>query len=275
MAQKLNTRSCSSEQTQTMVNLYLSGMSCAEAAKQAGFKSHKTCVAALKRMGVPLQDRSGKNRKHFFKQDFFHEINTESQAYWLGFCAADGSIDKYNLSFHLSIKDSGHLAKFAQDIELQQDVKILTRNGRMFETLVVSSKKLIRDLSNYSIVEHKSHIVQPPLISSNLEQHYWRGIFDGDGSIAFHKDKNRSITLVGNMFMLDGFCHFIQKHLGYKYCARPMGKIYQIVISGRYKIGKILDLLYSNSCVYLTRKHNLANKLWEENQCLDSNWKLN
>ena len=42
------------------------------------------------------------------KENIFSEITSDNQAYWLGFLAADGSVNGYQLQIGLSTKDIEH-----------------------------------------------------------------------------------------------------------------------------------------------------------------------
>lgn len=53
------------------------------------------------------------NRKYFFDENIFEEIDTEEKAYWLGFLYADGSIyDTTCCEFAQSASSVDHLRKF-------------------------------------------------------------------------------------------------------------------------------------------------------------------
>lgn len=77
-------------------------------------KKYGICYASIyntiKKYNLPYNKTYG--RSIFFNEHFFHNIDTEEKAYWLGFIFADGSIiktsknmDKYNrLSICLSKK---------------------------------------------------------------------------------------------------------------------------------------------------------------------------
>lgn len=54
-----------------------------------------------------------------YNRNFFESINTESQAYWAGFIAADGNVRKdfLKMRIELNIKDKNHLFKLREDIQ--------------------------------------------------------------------------------------------------------------------------------------------------------------
>jgi intein-encoded DNA endonuclease-like protein len=116
-----------------------------------------------------------------FNPHVFNKINTEEQAYWLGFLFADGNIDENRnaLELSLQISDKEHLEKFYKFLDCQRDVK--TDSYRCRTSL--THKDLIKDLVNIGCTSRKSLSIQFPILPKKLRKHFIRGYFDGDGSI--------------------------------------------------------------------------------------------
>jgi hypothetical protein len=55
----------------------------------------------------------GQSRKSTFDYSFFHNIDTEEKAYWLGFIYADGSVSANRLTVCLVVEGKKHLEKLA------------------------------------------------------------------------------------------------------------------------------------------------------------------
>lgn len=270
MRQHITTQRCDESQTLGMIEAYLQGLSAKKAAQKFGFKDHKTCHAALRRMGIPLEERTGRNRKYQFDEHFFESIDNEYKAYWLGFIAADGSINKYVLSFHLGIIDKDHLKKFIDDISGTQKVTELTRKNKgQFAVTNVSSKIMITSLEKYSIIPHKSKTLKPWNGESSLMRYYWRGVFDGDGSLCKTQTGEWCMNCVGNQEMMNAFLRYAQEVCGTQTHVNPHGPSWSFVINGRYMIEKLMHHLYEDSQVFLTRKYELAQQLFAENLCLN------
>jgi len=114
-----------------------------------------------------------------FNEDFFEIIDTPAKAYWLGWILTDGSVSTTTLTFVLHSQDSEILDLFCKDLKIGRKPTI--RNNRV--SLSINSKKMINDLYELGIYPNKSNTVTPFDVPEELENHYLRGMFDGDGGI--------------------------------------------------------------------------------------------
>lgn len=145
--------------------------------------------------------------KYQYDRNFFHDIVTEEQSYWLGFIAADGNIciqkeRKDNngglsnmVSIELAVKDIDHLKMLNK--HLKGNIPVTTRNrgshelksGRTItggETCMIRlySNQMVQDLLQLNIVPNKTydHRSLPVLSNEQLNIAFLRGYFDGNGS---------------------------------------------------------------------------------------------
>jgi len=210
------------------------------------------------------------NRKYNIDETFFDKMDTEAKAYWLGFITADGNIRKGKLTIKLKAGDKNHLKKFRADIKSEHPIREQEQNvfGGTYRLARIepSSKHLTTALRNLGVMECKSLIVKPcKQVPDNLLNHYWRGVFDGDGCITYCKRDNLSypvyrVVLYGNKYMIDGFDSYLKKSgIDTSACPFLSGQIYSINYGGNNQAKRILKLLYEDSTVFLTRKMNLAN----------------
>ena len=150
------------------------------------------------------------------REDLFQTIETEEDAYWLGFIYADGYISDGG-EFELSLKstDSGHLHKFAKFINYtgnivdKQPVKC---KGKTYYRcrLAFRAKSLSQRFSDLGIVPRKSCILTyPKYLKEELHKHFIRGYTDGDGSFNLYtykqKEKNNDIQYaIGSTYAKHG-----------------------------------------------------------------------
>lgn len=202
-----------------------------------------------------------RNKKYICNENFFENIDTEEKAYWLGFMYADGCIQRtkecYSVKIDLTKNDKEHIEKFKKSLCSNHIIYDYDNYSR----LIIISKKMYYDLISKGCVPNKSLILKFPTkeqVPRNLLRHFIRGYFDGDGTINIinrYKTKQARFQLLGTYDFLKGICDFLYQYVKVININKTRN-IYVIQISGNKKSKIIFDLLYTNSTVYLNRKHN-------------------
>lgn len=224
--------------------------------------------------------------KRELRHDFFKNIETELQAYLLGFHAADGSInlERYTLRVKVTKTDSEIIDLFKDSISPEA----YTRDVNGFNTIIrekevttktahevgIASKILINDIIKYGYGPNKTYCeLSLPNINDELIRHFIRGYFDGDGSIIGGvrkpNPKNREVNYrVNRTFNIDSkkqnilieIQSFFSKHnikTNIQYITRD--DMYRLCTSSKEEVEKIFHLLYDNSNFWLNRKFNKFN----------------
>lgn len=204
-------------------------------------------------------------RKHFYKEDIFEIINNEEKAYWLGFLFADGNVQykdeinkpkRYAIELTLSEKDKPHLRKFEKFINCENIIKEKTvkYKDKVYKAvrIYLSSKRMCDDLINKGCIPKKSSIKKMPKLDEDLITHFWRGYFDGNGSIWFTKTGNLNIELHSSLDMITSFKDYFKISTSID---KPSG-CYRIRKSGEEALN-ILDKMYKNHSICLDRKYSL------------------
>lgn len=204
-----------------------------------------------------------------FNYDYFNEINSEKTAYWLGFIFADGYISNQgNIVVGLKGEDISHIQKLKSDLNcLNKISKYATYDNRTNNTheivkLQFGTLKIANILHSYGLSPNKSLLAYPnlDLIPVELHRHFWRGVFDGDGSIFQRKSRyikdsyinSWQVYLCGSYAMTLMFYHFLDRLPAYFY---HKDSIWYLSYSNRNNISIILDSLYKNANIYLDRKY--------------------
>ena len=121
------------------------------------------------------------------------------------------------------------------------------------------------DLYNLGINPNKTMIVKYPNIPKELEHHFMRGVFDGDGCISIHKrrEDSRDTTDRGQVNICSGSRDFIEKYVDRlnEMCGITKNKIrcpkgtYNVIDWGSFSdIEKFYDFFYRDATDYLERK---------------------
>ena len=202
-----------------------------------------------------------------FNEDYFKTIDTPDKAYFLGFIYADGClIDnpkeyRYKLNIKIHNKDEDILKKFIS--LLDSEVEIWRSNHREISEIGFSSKKMINDLKKIGLHPNKTYTISYPKIDENLERHFLRGYFDGDGCIRINEDK-RDNSKRGDLRIVGGSVNFINtlnERMGKLFGVNvnklygPKNKEYKFVgWAGMSDIEKIYNGFYSETDLFLNRK---------------------
>lgn len=229
----------------------------------------------------PLTTNHISNRR--IRHDIFSKIETELQAYLLGFYSADGNINEKRKTFRIHLqKQDSELVYLYKDI-ISPDARTFTvevhkttgRNGQEVNAhesfgVDITSAKLCTDLVNLGIGYNKSYSdLHIPEMPENLIRHFIRGYFDGDGCITvwLSKEKGKSDRVRGKFdicaksaSILNEFIKFFATHdikINLNYLKRD--DMYRISTSSKKELEKIYNILYKDSNFYLSRKFNKFN----------------
>ncbi len=239
------------EQIQDMLTSYEQGESLSKIAQRYG-TSWQVLSTLLKKHGLVLRSHYEEMRKHTCNHAYFHTIDSEEKAYWLGFLTADGCITTGDrISVHLASIDCGHLYKLKEAIKATQSISECKRSC----SLVICSPEMAADLALHGIVPNKTFSTQPAQVAPELERHYWRGVIDGDGHIS--RD-GRILVCAGDYQVVLGFQTFIlARWLTVKARVYRQETIYRFQLQGAI-VKEVLEVLYGDATVYLGRKYQLA-----------------
>ena len=206
--------------------------------------------------------------RYGFNEDYFEVIDSEDKAYFLGFIIADGNISKNNNSVRIIQKETDILYEFKKFISFEGP--IFTRNDGKIYFITVASSKMKNDLDKLGISSNKTMVVKYPDISKKLQNHFIRGVFDGDGCISLRTDK-RDNKQRGQFNICSGSYDFIKEYydklvifanLGGKNKIRcPKGTDYVVDWGGLSDIENIYDFLYKDANVFLKRKKETFDKV--------------
>lgn len=240
----------SEEQKEKIIKMYNDGISMVKIAEQFNC-SNKTIGRLLKKENV----ESRGNRKIFFNEKIFDNIDNAEKAYWTGFITADGYVneDRGFLSIKLQYSDIEHLKKFAKFIGCSEDNIVIEYHnitGKPLCRIRLNSRKLVNSLIKLNIRQNKSTNEHVAPIPNEFIKDYIRGIIDGDG----HIDKER-IDICNSVEVLT----YIKEYLNEK-CYTAIGKICNHYNTHRIFIcknrGLALKHLYYDNCICLDRKYN-------------------
>lgn len=218
------------------------------------------------------------NAKRNIRHDFFSRIDTELQAYLLGFYASDGNINmkRKTLRIHVSEKDSEIINIFKNIIGPDSRVFRLSSHyttGREHKTILannsigidINSTILVSDLIKLGFGCNKTYQnLNLPKLSNELLRHFIRGYFDGDGCITgwvtndkFKRFRYSFDICSKTKSILEDIQNYFNKHdinINLNYIKRD--SMYRLKTSSRKELFKIYNLLYKDSNFYLSRKFN-------------------
>ena len=225
---------------------------------------NETLIKFLKKNNIECKWKT----QYTENEDFFHIINSEEKAYYLGFICADGSIKNNKLSITLNTKDIDILLNLKNLLKttapVSQRIYSDKRNGTIIHTtnIQIYSKKIVDDLSTLGVNKNKSNMLRLPKINDELIRHFLRGLFDGDGHIS------KQCSLISTYECLYDIILFLNKFNistnKYRVIINKEKNVYKIYF-GKDRI-KLLNLLYGNSNIYLERKYKAyLNELNEYN----------
>lgn len=242
------------------------GHSLKEIMNEYGIKNAKTIYDIIQRNG---RDKLIANKKYNVNEEFFTIIDTEEKAYWLGFLYADGYVRmKYNrsgeLRLKLGLKDRNHIELFTKSINSSHKIKDIISSVTVkgikhiseCSTLSIYNTKIVQDLYKHGCTNNKTFTIRFPNLNKDLERHFIRGYFDGDGCVYNRKNTNKlEINIISNYSFISDLlnivgCGYIHKH----------GRVYTWNLYKKSDVQLFYNYLYDNSNIYLSRKKDIFEK---------------
>lgn len=231
--------------------------------------------------------------KYRANHNYFSDIDTEEKAYILGFLIADGNIEvkqrgncfTSRLTFSNSIDDFEIIElirnQLSPDIPLyKRDCKVGAKNRKDQICFRIVSSKLCNTLiEKYNILPrktlHSDFKFDFDLIPIELQHHFIRGFFDGDGSVSFYETKNTLFFNFSFVFTSKIFAEQIAKIFEDKFniisvYRETVGKTctyYTLRFNyNRNRVEKVNDIynwLYKDTRIFLNRKRSKFIKYFE------------
>lgn len=213
--------------------------------------------------------------RYTYNKNAFATIQTEAEAYWLGFLLADGYVSDSNcakpfIQIKLAQKDKDHLVKFAQFLNYNSLDVIKNITGGAYTrdnpccVIKISCRQMSQNLDKYGLHGAKSGAEIPYILNNvELEKHYIRGIIDGDGWI---RETQTGWGVCGSYETLQYIKNYIQNNITdiSDININPHGNIFKLEMKSLEKTKKILTYFYKDATIYLNRKFNLYNQYYSQ-----------
>lgn len=243
----------------------------------------------LKNNKIEIRSAQSYNRKSNLK--FWDKPPTnEAEAYFLGLMYADGNnfIGKNNHSYEvcLSLKEEDKyiVEKLRNFISPASPIKIKSviniKSITIMAKLGIDDKKLSEQLTTLGCMPNKSLKLQfPTFLTDKMLSHFIRGYLDGDGCIYGKPPKlSGQVDFGMQITSTDMFCFTIDDIIqskfnitGYIKICNPEYNLITTTLSygGNRKVIKILDWLYQDATLFLTRKYDIYLRLKAQNKKID------
>lgn len=220
------------------------------------------------------------------RHTFFSKIETELQAYLLGFYVADGNINEKRKTFRIELQNGDSEIVYLYKDVISPDARLYQTKEREFigprgkiihahgnTGVDINSSKICNSLVDLGYGYNKSYVDMTisSKIPKHLIKHFIRGYFDGDGcfTMCATKPENRPRAYLKVKFMIDAktttLITDIQKFLsendintGIIYLKRD--DMWRISTGSKKECVKLYHFLYDDANFYLTRKFNKFNR---------------
>lgn len=259
---------------ENIINEYLNGLSTVKLGNRYNVNP-STIRDVLIKNGIKLRSNKLNSRKYYVNENVFNIIETEEQAYWLGFLYADGYVmssdNSKKICIALSEKDKGHLNKFIQFMGSNYPIKTYKQTngykiGSNYCRVCIISEKIYDDLLRYGVLEHKTHNLKyPDYLPNYLQWHFLRGYCDGDGCIT-PNGNSYAVKIMCIESFAKSIISFLSENIDdfyYSYKPRKencMTKSLNLFGKSAYQF---IDKAYRNNNISLDRKNALAIKSLE------------
>lgn len=183
-------------------------------------------------------------------------------AYVLGWALTDASVENNKNRFVVSwqLKDKEPLEIFKQIFKIERDIEFCERKQGDYYRLRIHGRETFDNFMKFGIGPNKSLTVELPEIPEEFKSHFFRGVFEGDGSLWWRFPDSRYKTKMLIASICSGSYNFIKSC----YDILPYGRFSNKKSSSVYRImfyssnaKNFLDWIYQDSeGLRLSRKYN-------------------
>lgn len=235
------------------------------------------CKDTVERRAQELQCfvHSYRHKNRDMIENYFEVIDSEEKAYFLGLLYTDGNVRRVRESskqvrLQLQLQDEPIIQKFKEALNADCQILYDKRPGKECAGIEITNQKLFDDLGKYGIVPNKTYESKSlPNVSQDLIIPFLRGLFDGDGVLAFAN--NYEDASVGYIAYYENEVKQFQEYIDYfigkeehnaiRHKDDNTGSNYNCSWRGRNQVLRILTLLYRNATIYLPRKYEKYQRL--------------
>lgn len=263
-------------QKQQLIDLYQDGLSTYKIGEVLNVDAC-TIQRWLDKLNIEKRTLSEATRTYFIDETYFDEIDTEDKAYFLGWLYSDGcnstydnkGKNRYNIILQLQKRDKEILDTFLSYMKSDAPLSYVApraENEQGYYRMSVYNKHMSQMLEKHGVTANKTFTVTyPTWLPEELQHHFIRGVFDGDGcvSIAYYKDddncklKNAYVNILGT----NDICSHIQRRLSASNIPSRMTdtnktdkRIRTLWVTSRQNVANFGEWLYDDATIWLSRK---------------------
>lgn len=197
----------------------------------------------------------------------FFKTWTPEMSYILGFLFADGCITTRDGEYHeiaVEIKDHDHCTVIASTIDNNINVHRYTRHdGRSTSKFSIGVSSVIEDVVNLGLTPKKSKTALYPYVPRELQSHFVRGYFDGNGTVGLAKRNNRKSYRRGLMISVGSKAFSESLLLAIRSFTPAVGNIYKPSTTNAYNVSftrldeirSFGEWIYDEASIFLHRKY--------------------
>lgn len=271
-------------QREEICQRYVAGESTVKLAKAYSVTKANIRTLLIRR-GIPRRENTAElHRTYQCNHAYFDQPLDEERAYWIGFLLADGFVSYAQktgnpiIGMTLATIDSAHVERFKSALQSNHPIgQYLSGKGygagKTMARFSIASLDLVKGVEKYGIVERKTQYCITPQLPPELMRHMYRGYVDGDGGLSLYqlrKWQNAALDVVGTESFLKDFALWLAAHAGSNPNVPLKSNNTTVIMNLRYgglrQVSDILHVLYDDATVYLERKYQTAQDIWDAAQ---------
>jgi Mor family transcriptional regulator len=201
--------------------------------------------------------------KYQYDISIFEKIETEDQAYWLGFLYADGCVGYNKFSLALQFGDRQQIDRMISFLGSSNIVRDYLKPNTQFlqSSTTITNKKISDDLKKLGCVENKTFKIKFPtidIVPEHLRRDFLRGHSDGDGCFYVNPILHRaSYNYVSNYEFCEESQLWLMEQCGLSKTKMGHNKTktcWRVEYGGWEQVSKIHHFLYDGAQTFLPRK---------------------